>query len=1055
MVFGLKKEKVKPLPQLPVLAVCPPSRPHTPRSIDVSVTGPAGSASHSRDDQTATTTDCINPVSQTPTASPRHRSFSVTNGLLSPVLSPGSPKPSHWSVSSGDASSFISDYSISETHSLCESPTRTNFAASSQPSTPYAEDPGISTDKDSQLTGPRRTVYHIYHSGYMDESFSIHLASDSRSTSQPKKKFSLHKWTESEIDPRVPIYYLHKPRLYGHIAGRTLRWGGDGRDFIRARTSSSKKKYKRDMKYAPAICHISGDLLWRNWEIEFTVLVPPNDDLKLKRPEGRERLFWRHRHSWASLQGKIFQGKHTKDKSSWIYKGLNEPGVMDGRGLINSWYPFRKGPYRWRAGGETGKEWVEKEVTKRKMRRKSTSDLGVLKNTKNVDEGDMKIEEGDEVEMSREEEQPILLPPEMLPKHLLPIQLDPVPGAVVEDDNLTGSAPMPTPSDVPQTTTSVKGPPHPSKLNLGWPNIFLRDYPFTYLSVPFYWRGTSHLHEYQSTEEVDVITKLAVEEARKKEGIDWCMLAHLKLVVTLPRSVVDGWGEIGARVLGHNASGMCVDNLGEGGNTEDLEGGLRRLKKKNRSLSIFSSRSRSTTRRNTLSKEEQKQEQLHQNVSLELREKTTENSLLDNSSPNENEKNSVRNGSDDDGRSQDTSNQAPPSQQLSPTRSSTWGTFSSSSTLVWPRSRSNTTLSQMSTVSTNTLASVSTAKANASRMEKGKYKAPEDGVEPESKEDLVEVVLARYQCVLAHRKAGRLVIDEDVLERVARYVYDDGGKVKVLTNPEGASGANVVKGEGMKEGKGKEGSEEKSKEEVVSLKDCEGASSTIITAKDEQTLGLDEMLVKEETKTINPFLTSPILFPYSPPNFGEEIRPTFCEEPSPITTTTATTTTAANVEKILGADEILVEEGTTKTLDSTNPFFSTSPTLLSPLFSSPSSLVAPASASPEPCFLAQQQPGTLAEPSKSQRNIMHTPKDGDGGEQAESQHHHHNHNHNHHQKCEDQPQGLLLEDLTTQRERLRHVVVATVMCLIIAEEEKREWVREIILAAVSEGAGAA
>lgn len=1017
MVFGLKKEGVKPLPQLPVLAVSPPSRPHTPH---VTVTGDIQSATHRHDDKLTTTTGRIDPVPQTPTASPRHRSFSI--GLLSPEIPPGSPKPSHWSISSGDASSFISDYSFSEAQSLCESPTSSNFAASSQFPTSDAEDPGNSADEDSQPTEPKHTVYHIYHSGYLDESFSIHLAPDSLSKPRSKKGI-FRKWTESEIDPRVPIYFLHKPRLYGHCPGLTLRWGGDGRDFIRERTVGSKKKFKRDMKYAPAICHISGDLLWRNWEIEFAVLVPRNDDPKLKRPEGQEKLFWRHRHSWTNWHGlahakgtegtKLFQGKHTKDKSSWVYKGLNEPGVMDGRGLINSWYPFRKGPYRWRGRGETGKEWVEKEVAKRKVRRKSTSDLGGLRDAKDVDGGDMNREDGNTVEEAREEEQPILLPPEMLPKHLLPIQLDPAPRAETEDENLTGSALTPIFLDAPQTTASAKGPPHPAKLDLGWPNIFFRDYPFTYLSVPFYWRGTSDLHEYRPTGEGDAITKCAVEEAKKKEGIDWCMLAHLKLVVSLPRSVVSEWGEVGARLLGQkafNTSGTCVDNLGKE-ISKNLEG-VTQIKRRNRSLSICSSWSGSA-RRNTPPKEKQEQEQqwqqLHQNISLQSREKDTENGLLDNGLQNE------------DGGLHTTylsSNQASPSPQPPPTRSSTWGTFSSTSTLVWPRSRSNTTFSQVSMESTKTLIPVGNPKAKIPQIEKGRCKAPgsaHGGGAHETKVDLVEIVLARYQCVISHRKAGKLVVDEDILERVARYIYGDGRKVKVLNNPERESNANVVKREEMEKGKGKEGSEGRGKNFE------EEATAARI-------LGTDEILV-EGTKTINsttPFLTSPTLLSFPSPSLEEEVSLRVCDGLSSAATT-------AKTKQILGMDEIPVE-GTTKTVHPTASFL-TSPTLF-PL-SSPFS----SQESSEPCLA--QLPSTPAEPSTSEQGTnTHTTEN---CKQAEDQNY---------QRYEDQPQGAL-EDLTTQRERLQHVIVATVMCLIIAEREKREVVKEILLAAATEGSSAA
>lgn len=45
------------------------------------------------------------------------------------------------------------------------------------------------------------------------------------------------------------------------------------------------------------------------------------------------------------------------------------------------------------------------------------------------------------------------------------------------------------------------------------------------------------------------------------------------------------------------------------------------------------------------------------------------------------------------------------------------------------------------------------------------------------------------------------------------------------------------------------------------------------------------------------------------------------------------------------------------------------------------------------------------------------------------------------------------ENTSTQKERLRHIIVGTCLCMIIAEKEKRDTIREIILLLVTEGAG--
>lgn len=47
------------------------------------------------------------------------------------------------------------------------------------------------------------------------------------------------------------------------------------------------------------------------------------------------------------------------------------------------------------------------------------------------------------------------------------------------------------------------------------------------------------------------------------------------------------------------------------------------------------------------------------------------------------------------------------------------------------------------------------------------------------------------------------------------------------------------------------------------------------------------------------------------------------------------------------------------------------------------------------------------------------------------------------------------ESPSTQKERLRHIVVSTCLCMVIAEKEKRDTIKEIIYAAMSEAGGGA
>ncbi|KAF8429606.1 hypothetical protein EV426DRAFT_668039 [Tirmania nivea] len=854
------------LGKLPVLAVCPPSRPHTPQGPPQPppLQAPQQFSLSSSSSPASITPDHIpdhipdhTPHSRSTTPPPqahlqhsRARSYSIKNGLLSPEVppAPGSPTPPWKSISTGgDGESFISD-----DNAWCESPTSTTFGEN-----PFASSSSISGEKDKegeQLgTSGNHTVYHIYHSGPLQTHFSIHLAPDSTSKppKPPKKKGkngkdvkgattntavipqilsylvgswgggvngnkpTTSRWQETNLDPRVPIYFLHAPRLSNHMPGMTLRWGGDGRDYLREKytppwrqAEKEKKKgkekegkgkpktRKRDMKYAPAVCHIHGDPLWRKWDLEFTVLVPHPEDPVLKKPTGgkRDSAVW---FPWketlrndkapqdSSKEAKAFKGKHTKDKSNWVYRGLNEQGVMDGRGLISGWYPFKKGPFAWRARGETGKEWVERELARRRarrkgggmvVRRKSTSDITAAEK-----EGDMQEGEGEVVEQEQdqqnEDDHLVLLPPVEIARHLWPIQLNPVPSST----SISTSSPSFSSSTTKQEDPK-KGPPNPSKLTLVWSQIFSREYAFTYLSTSFYWRGTRELNHYPDSDPNNPLAdaamkKRAVEEARKKKGVDLCMWAHLKLVVVVPRRIVEAWGghgegglELGLGLLGEKRRTGSWD-VGAGGVAERA---MARVKRRN---SSFSSLWSGITRRNTLANPEitpdpessaaksnedgeddsQTPKPIQRrspyfNIFTHSRPTTPTTTPATTTTP------SARTPPATPSRSSTLTvpplSPSPSPRPSTPSRASTWGT--SASTLVPWLPRSST--------------------FGPRKPEKGEEleECNENEAEGNEKEPMTEVVLARYSCVLSLRKAGKLVVDEDALGMVAGYIYGEG-----------------------------------------------------------------------------------------------------------------------------------------------------------------------------------------------------------------------------------------------------------------------------------------
>lgn len=485
-----------------------------------------------------------------------------------------------------------------------------------------------------------------------------------------------------------------------------------------------------------------------------------------------------------------FKGKSTKDRRNWVYKGLNERGVLDGRGVLAGWYPFKKGMFGWNMWGETGKEWIEKEAARMtaqgkepSVRRRSTSDLKGIEKVDGV--------ERQEKGAVAEDEDLVLLPPEKIPKHLWPIQLDPVPELTPSSSS---SPQSPTARSEPpgKSPNPKKDPPNPSKLTLRWPHIFSREYEFTYLSTNFYWRGTHELNNYLEDRDGGEIkvNKQMVAEARKKKGLDWCAWAHLKLVVCLPKKVVDGWGEEGGGLIGKKRRESGNTGMGEnsdigfglGLGAVEREGGggrsMRGSKRRSSSFSSVWSGIPGITRRNTIAGGEGKQDEHHHQQDPPQSQKSLSRraSFLSTFSLS----------------SRPTTPALPPPQidplrqySPSPSRSSTWGTSTSASastsTIVpWQSNRSSTSLLLRSDTATN-------GKRN---------ETPSQAEE----EEMSEIVLARYTCVVSARKAGRLLIEEDALAKVAEWVFGAAGERVRYINPPlsgmGMGGTGDIEGEG-------------------------------------------------------------------------------------------------------------------------------------------------------------------------------------------------------------------------------------------------------------------
>ena len=206
----------------------------------------------------------------------------------------------------------------------------------------------------SDIVSPGTTIYHIYRNGSAHNNLSIHTVKDSslketlqepdgppiiidkgdpianriskfknRKSKLPAKQVKVE---DPEIDPRKATYYMHSPMIYWHCPAQTLRFGPN--------------------KTAPIVCLVNGGWFWRTWRMDFVV---PEKELKQSKKQNRV--------------DSGFADGEDEGKSEKGWKSLNEPGVIDPRGVLACKYPLRSSGHR---KGESGKKYVTEHVKRQK-----------------------------------------------------------------------------------------------------------------------------------------------------------------------------------------------------------------------------------------------------------------------------------------------------------------------------------------------------------------------------------------------------------------------------------------------------------------------------------------------------------------------------------------------------------------------------------------------------------------------------------------------------------------------------------------------------------------
>lgn len=390
-----------------------------------------------------------------------------------------------------------------------------HLSLTSPGSIPGVGDDGISSYSSSATDlsnvdeyGARTTVYHIYHAGKRGKNFTAHSIKDAKLVKQlheeigpvvlkrgcgvsnyssacganapnslPPKEIEAD---DNKTDPRRAAYYLHSPFLWFHEPPQTLRFGAD--------------------KNAPVVCLIEGSFFWRTWRLDFVV---PEDGKKggkknKSKGQGQKASEMSQRVDSGFDEGGGEEVDPINKETGRRWKGLNEPGIIDPRGVLASQYPIRASGHR---PGETGKEYVTGEV---RRRRSSLIDPEQVASGINQSRSFSK--------RARE----IFCP--------------------LSSSHLTAATPPPTPE--PEILTELLSKPQnlpghlrPDSLDEGsvlmkWSGWLTREYEFVYKGVDLRWKGTG-----------------TVKDEKKYFG-SWSRYNHLKLVAILPDSDEEGLGEV-------------------------------------------------------------------------------------------------------------------------------------------------------------------------------------------------------------------------------------------------------------------------------------------------------------------------------------------------------------------------------------------------------------------------------------------------------------------------------------------------------------------------------
>lgn len=362
--------------------------------------------------------------------------------------------------------------------------------------------------------GARTIVYHIYHAGRRQANYTIHtikdtaLAEDLRKEIGPvylergcgnlansgiarriraavnaaplPKKITAD---DGELDPRKATYFMHTPCIWFRDPPQTLRFGGD--------------------KHVPAVCLVEGSFMWRTWRLDF--VVPEDEDEKEKGKKGKkgkaddqEKPVTSRRVDSGFSEGEDQKADVTNEDQEKKWKGLNEPGVMDPRGVLASKYPLRSS----HRAGETGKKYIEEQA----KRRKSTPVTPSLA-TLSLEQVNSRIKKRSS---SFSEKMPGIFRVRSA-SSISTITPPPTPVPELLESMLPAG---PDPQDLPDHLK-------PSSLEEGsllvkWTGWLTREYQFLYKGVDFRWKGTSTVND------------------DKKYWGSWSRYNHLKLVAIFP-----------------------------------------------------------------------------------------------------------------------------------------------------------------------------------------------------------------------------------------------------------------------------------------------------------------------------------------------------------------------------------------------------------------------------------------------------------------------------------------------------------------------------------------